>query len=264
MAKKPAARRAKAATSAKSKAPAAEAAAAEPETEARAQPMEATSNCTDETKRRAYLEAMVLYISMESARDVLKSKTGVYRSYLKAANKRGVSSDAITFAIANRETDPELLAIAVRERIKLSQLGGNHPGLFDKIASRFDVYEPTLKEEEENQILIAVDRGMRAGRNGHERDGNPYEAGSIGHVKWVEGYIAGQRIIAEEMAVDDLDVDLRATPQAEPPAVPEPKAAEPAAKPANRNPLSQSQKAAEIAASLSPDRMPGGMPGIVH
>lgn len=215
------------------------------------------ANCTDETKRQAYREALVLKIAVESAQEVAKSKLGAYRAYLKEAGKRGVSTVAITNAIALRMEDPDLVLIEEREKLKMLDLSGFLPGIMDKLVDRYSVQEPTHNEEEENHILIAYDRGVFAGRKGHEKDGGPYTPGTLGHVKWIEGYNVGQRIIADEMA-DVPYVNLTTTQPAAVPAV----SREPIDE--GDHPMSQSAKAAKIAASLSDDRMPGSMPGIVH
>lgn len=219
------------------------------------------ANCTDETRRTVYREALILMIAFESAKEVANSKQGRYRAYLKESAKLGVSIESVTNAIAHRMDDAELLVVAERERLKMLELSGSHPNLFAKIADRYDVQEPTHNEEEENHILIAYDRGVLAGRKGHERDGNPYTPGTLGHVKWIAGYNSGQRIIADEMAMN-VDEDLsstRSTPRPPPHVVVSNDDPDD-----DGQPVSQSAKAAAIAASLSDERMPGDMPGIVH
>lgn len=215
--------------------------------------------CTDEMRRSAYREALILKIAVESAQEVAKSKLGAYRAYLKEAGKQGVSTEAITNAIAKRMDDPELVIIEEREKLKMLELSGFLPGIMEKLMDRYSVQEPTRAEEEENHVLIAYDRGVIAGRKGHERDGNPYAPGTLGHVKWLEGYNAGQRIIADEMA-DLPHVDLSATQ-------PAPRAEQVSEDPEptdNVTPISQSAKAAAKAAGLRGDGMPGSMPSVVH
>ena len=194
------------------------------------------SNCSDETKRHAYREALILQIAVESAQDVAKSKLGAYRAYLKEAGKRGVSTDAIAFALQCRFEDPDLVLIEQRERLKMLDLSGFLPGIRDKLLSRMDVQEPTANEEEESQVLIAYDRGHLAGRSGHSRDENPYPPGSLGHVKFVSGWLHGQRAIADEM-------------------VPETDRVEPAIE------APQPRRAAR---KRSDDAMPGQIPAAVH
>lgn len=199
------------------------------------------SNCSDETKRHAYREALILKIAVEAAQEVAKSKLGVYRAYLKEAGKQGVSTDAIAFALQCRFEDPDLVLIEQRERLKMLDLSGFLPGIRDKLMSRLDVQEPTANEEEESQVLIAYDRGHLAGRSGHSRDENPYPPGSLGHVKFVSGWLHGQRAIADEMVPEQGE---RPVTEVEP-AIEAPQPRRPARK---RN----------------DDAMPGQIPAAVH
>jgi ribosome modulation factor len=157
-------------------------------------------NVTDVTKREAWRAALRLRIAYDSAKETADSKLGELRSYLKQVAKRGVDPKAITEAFKHRLDDRDVLVVQERERLKMLELSGLFPGLFDEIAGRYAVQEATHEEEEENQVLIAHDRGATAGRAGHSRDTNPYEPGTLGHAKFVEGYLAGQRAIADEMA----------------------------------------------------------------
>jgi hypothetical protein len=157
-------------------------------------------NVTDATKREAWRAALRLRISYDSAKETADSKLGELRSYLKHVAKRGVDPKSITEAFKHRLDDRDVLVVQERERLKMLELSGLFPGLFDEIAGRFAVQEATHEEEEENHVLIALDRGATAGRAGHSRDTNPYEPGTLGHAKFVEGYLAGQRAIADEMA----------------------------------------------------------------
>jgi hypothetical protein len=180
----------------------------------------APSNCSDETKRQAYREALILKIAAEGAAEAAKSKLGSYRAYLKVAGKRGVSTQAIINALAHRFEDPDLVLIEERERLRLYELSGFLPGIRDKLLSRLDVQEPTTREEEENQVLIAFDRGALAGRSGHPQTVNDYPVGSPGYVKWIEGWRAGQQAIADEMVMEQESprtVERVASPPPPPP-----------------------------------------------
>lgn len=170
------------------------------------------SNCSDEVKQDAYRKAALLKIAEESAHEVYKSKQGAFRAYLKAAEKLGVDPDSITKQLKIRFNDPDAELIKLREQIKMMELSGFLPGIMGKLQSRYSVIEPTVAEEEESQVLIAYDHGHLAGRKGHLRDNNPYQPGTLGHAKWVEGYLAGQRAIADEM---DHGEDGQPVPQPE-------------------------------------------------
>lgn len=156
-------------------------------------------NCTDETKRSAYREALILKIAVESAQEAVNQKNGAYRAFLKKQKKLGVSPESITYVLARRFEDPDLVLISEREKLKMMELSGFIPGLLGKLSERYSVEEATFNEEEEMAIIIAIDQGTKAGRTGISRDANPYIPGSMGHVRWVEGYLTGQQIIADEM-----------------------------------------------------------------
>lgn len=156
-------------------------------------------NCTDETKRSAYREALILKIAVESAQEAASQKQGAYRAFLKKQKALGVSKEAITYALARRFEDPDLVLVEEREKLKMMELSGFIPGLMGKLSERYSVEEPTFNEEEEMAMLTATDRGIAAGRSGISRDDNPYQPGSMGYVRWTDGWRAGQQIIADEM-----------------------------------------------------------------
>lgn len=159
------------------------------------------SNCTDETKRDAYLACKKLKIAEELAAAHHKKVLGSYRSELKAWGKRGVNTEAIVYALSVRFEDPDEVLIRERERLKLLALSGFLPNIRDALDSRLDVQESTRNESHEDAILRAEDEGSLAGRTGRERNLNPHDAGTELHVHWVQGWLAGQRAIADEMEV---------------------------------------------------------------
>ena len=156
-------------------------------------------NCSDETKREFYRRAVLTKIAIESAAEVLRSKTGLHRNLLKEAAKAGVDTQAISEVLAIRFNDPDIELIALRERIKMMELSGYLPGLLDKLVPRYAVTEATSKEAEAMDDVRAFDQGTKAGRKGHMRNTNPGKPGSSTHVEWDRGYMTGQAIIADEM-----------------------------------------------------------------
>lgn len=191
------------------------------------------TTCTDATKRRAYQEALILKIAVESVAEVARGKLGAYRAYLKEAKKRGVDTKAITKALAVRFQDPDIVLIEIREELKMYDLSGFLPGIRERLLGRFDVQEATGAEEEENQVLIAYDKGVMSGRSGHRTDANPYPANSLGERKWADGWRAGQRAIADEMLPLSGDTGEVGTPSA-PRVVASRSAKPPSAKPGRR------------------------------
>ncbi len=214
-------------------------------------------NCTDATKRKAYQEALVLKIAVESAAEVARGKLGAYRAYLKEAKKRGVDTKAIASALAVRFQDPDLVLIEKREELRMLDLSGFLPGIREKLLGRFDVQEATNDEEEENQVLIAFDRGTKAGRSGHPRSTNPYPEGSLGERKWNDGWRGGQMAIADEMIPGITSDTAPRQPKASP--------AKASAKPSTgKAPRAKKATAAQPHAEHSQGDLPVAIPAAVH
>jgi hypothetical protein len=145
------------------------------------------------------MEARIAIIAVESAKAFLDKKTGEYRNVLKRYKKLGVNSEAVAYALKVRWLDKEEVFINERERLKLLDLSGFLPGIKDRLMSRLDVEEATSAEDFALQRGNARDVGTQAGRKGHPRDSNPHVSGTELYVDWIEGWLAGQRAIADEM-----------------------------------------------------------------
>lgn len=161
------------------------------------------SSASDETKRGFYREALIAKIGEESAKEEHSRKLGLYRNILKRADKAGVDTDAITTVLKTRFDaidSPAELVRRKREELKMYELSGLIPGMFIKVSDGYLVQESTFNEQEADQILIAYDAGVVAGRKGHSTGDNLYDLGTLGHVKWLEGWKSGQAGIADEMA----------------------------------------------------------------
>jgi hypothetical protein len=158
------------------------------------------ANCSPDTKRDFLREALLAKIGLESAQETVRSKNGTYRSILKRAGKAGVDTDALTTAIKLRFEDPDALAIMKGNELEMLELSGRFPNLFADIKQRYQPHVAPDEVEEETQVLVAYDNGVAAGRAGYPTDTNPYHAGTVGYVKFLEGWHAGQRTIADEMA----------------------------------------------------------------
>ncbi|MDP9082455.1 MAG: hypothetical protein M3N50_01610 [Pseudomonadota bacterium] len=146
------------------------------------------------------MEALKAKIAEESAKATHHKKLGEYRNVLKRYGKMGVNTDAITYALKVRFDDPDEVLIAEREKLKMLDLSGLLPGIKDKLLSRLDVEEATTHEATTMDLAKAEDLGATAGRSGVSRDTNPYPPGTEQHVHFVNGYLTGQRAIADEMA----------------------------------------------------------------
>jgi hypothetical protein len=157
------------------------------------------TNCTDETRRQFYREALIAKIGVESAAATVKAKTGEYRNVLKAAKKAGVDPNAITRTLALRFQEEEELILQMREELKMLDLAGVIPNIKDKLLARLDVQEPTANEQAQISLDRAYDDGAFEGRSGAMRDTNPFNPGTDLYVAWDQAWIAGQAAIAKEM-----------------------------------------------------------------
>ena len=158
-----------------------------------------SSNCTDDTKREAYLSALKAAVEMDNAKATYDSKKGSYRAVLKRYGKLGVDTEVLANEIKNRFDDPDERVIFMRETLKMAEISGKVPRIMERLYPQFFVQEPTQAEEEEGTVLAAYDTGAMAGRKGRSRDENPHVPGTLAHAKWAQGWLAGQRAIAEEM-----------------------------------------------------------------
>lgn len=164
------------------------------------------ANCTDETKRSFYKEALVAKIGEESAKATHSKKLAEYRNVLKKADKAGVDTDAITATLAIRFSDPDEELIKLRERVKMLDLSGFLPGIKDRLFSRLDIEEATTNEDHTMSLARAHDLGCLAGRNGHSSSINHFQPGTEEHVHFHAGWLSGQRAIADEMAEDGTPI----------------------------------------------------------
>lgn len=164
------------------------------------------SNCTDETRRQFYREALIAKIGVESAAATVKAKTGEYRNVLKAAKKAakkaGVDPDAIARTLKLRFQDEEELVIQVREELKMLDLAGVIPNIKDKLLARLDVQELTASEQAQISLDRAYDAGVFDGRSGAMRHANPFTPGTDLYDTWDRGWLVGQTAIAAEMMPD--------------------------------------------------------------
>lgn len=156
-------------------------------------------NVTAATKTSFLRQALRAKIGMESAQEVVRRKSGEYRQVLAAAKKAGVNTDALTHYLNVRLKDADEVFRTEYAKAEMLELSGFLPGLRERLSGEADTVT-TLDYEHETSLVIAIDRGTCAGMQGAERSDNPYEAGTMQFVRWVEGYMDGQRSIADEMA----------------------------------------------------------------
>lgn len=172
-------------------------------------------NCPDDVKRDWYRKSLIAKIAEQSAKAAHAKALGSYRNLLKQADKAGVSTTAIVFALARRFEDPDMVLIEEREKLKMLELSGLLPGIRDKLFARFDVAEATRNEDWQMQLVSARDQGALAGRKGHGRDlmDERWHGTELG-VEWMLGWSEGQRAIADEMgAVETAAPKSRGRPK---------------------------------------------------
>jgi ribosome modulation factor len=177
------------------------------------------TNCPDETYRDAYLEALTQKIAEEKAKEAHSSALGAYRATLKRWGKLGVDTEAVAFALAHRWDDEEELVLAERNKLRMLQLSGKVPNIRNRLLKNLTIQEPTTNEANDLAKAKAADLGTQSGINGISRDANPYLPGTELHVHWIEGWLSGQRVIANRMEqnaqADEPEVSTD-EPQADP------------------------------------------------
>jgi ribosome modulation factor len=154
-------------------------------------------NVTMDTKQEAYREALATQNEVDQAKQVHDQAVGRHRAVLKKWKKEGVDPDHVTYALKSRHDED----VVADERGKLAMVGIAHkmPDIHRHIFPDLFAAEPDTSLEGEGAIAEAYDGGFHAGQTGRSRDTNPFEVGTAGAVKWQEGWLAGQRFLAEEM-----------------------------------------------------------------
>jgi hypothetical protein len=177
-------------------------------------------NVSMETKQEAYQEALATQNEVDSAKAIYDQTVGRHRNVLKKWKKLGVDPDHVTYALKSRFDEN----IVRDERGKLEMVGVAHrmPDLPRHIFPDLFAPEADTSVAEEGAILRTYDNGVVAGRTGRSADENPFEAGTMAHVKFHEGWLAGQESLAEEMVPtgqqEDWPPDYTLGNESDPPA----------------------------------------------
>lgn len=161
----------------------------------------AATNVTDSTKREFFRKALSAKQDLEAAQREAKAASGHYRSILKDAKKAGVSTDAITFALASRHMESDDLLKEQQERMRMLALSGIMPTIQTTLFATFDTTEAEIKGAA-NEINAdrAYDDGFFGGNGGKNRDTNPHIQGSEEFDAWDRGWLLGQEKIVRSMA----------------------------------------------------------------
>lgn len=161
---------------------------------------EQQSNVTRETKAKAYAEALRAKAAAEAAKHKYDSLNGAYRNVIKKWETAGVDGDALTHALKIRFDDPDETIRAERAKLEMMEISGHISSIRDSLLGNLhiDPAEPT-HEATEIELAQAEDLGMVCGRQGVSKTANPYKPATELYVKWLHGYLHGQRQIADEM-----------------------------------------------------------------
>lgn len=121
--------------------------------------------------------------------------TAKLRNGYKRWDKQGVTSTSINHMLAARDKDPDALMAELKEQFQSLYAAGatiEQADLFPETA-------PKLKKQEisEHMEWEAGETGWRAGLNGVPFDDNPFPAGRVMYVKWVERWHDGQAALVE-------------------------------------------------------------------
>jgi hypothetical protein len=144
------------------------------------------------------------YRTTGSAKRDMETARSAYQSAMKAAKKAGIDTAMLTRARAIATSDDiqaelhglytlirylKYLQIPIGQQLEM-ELGSDMP----KTA-------PVPDEAARQQALWDAEAmGWKAGRGGDNRDDNPHDEGTELHVQWDNGWIAGQKSIADDMA----------------------------------------------------------------
>ena len=82
------------------------------------------SNVSDDTWREFCAKALRAKADLDAAQTIAKSKNGAYRSVLKDAKKAGVDSAAITWWLAEKAKEPDVLQAEHSARMRVARLMG--------------------------------------------------------------------------------------------------------------------------------------------
>lgn len=144
------------------------------------------------------------YRTTGSAKRDIETARSAYQSAMKAAKKAGIDTKMLTQARAiatSDDIDAELHGLYTLIRyLKYLQIPiGKQLAmeLGDDMPKTEGIPEEAAKQQ---ALWDAEAMGWKAGRGGDNREDNPHTEGTELHVQWDNGYLAGQKSIADDMA----------------------------------------------------------------
>lgn len=136
-------------------------------------------------------------------RDATRSKEDAVMALArtkKAAKGDGIDLDALKDLERLAKLDDDEAEVRLRHMHQYAVWANLPIGTQLDAFGQHQIPKPKQKAEAEHQQWTASDSGYRAGRSGRPRDDNPHEPGTEAHVSWTNGWLAGQRQIADAMA----------------------------------------------------------------
>lgn len=172
-------------------------------------PMSGTSsgpvlhNVTDDAIKGWALKIIKADHEKKDAKKAYDSKNGFYRQLFKDAGKEGVSAQALSWYMANRERDPAEIDRETKERNRVARVMalpiGTQLGLLEDgatVAGAVD--QAKIAEAEGASDLSAHDQGRQAAMQGKGIGTNPFPEGSDEFEEFEQGWGVGLRENAKE------------------------------------------------------------------
>ena len=141
--------------------------------------------------------------SILAIRDATRSKEDAVMALArtkKAAKGDGIDLDALKDLERLAKLDDDEAEVRLRHCIEYAVWANLPIGTQLDAFGQHQIPKPKQKAEVEHQQWTASDAGYRAGRSGRPRDDNPHEPGTEAQCHWTNGWLAGQRQIADTMA----------------------------------------------------------------
>lgn len=167
-------------------------------------------NVTDSAIRDGLREAVKLHEAMKSA-------GSAYANHKKKLKEIGIYPDDVSWFLGARQREPDDIDAETRRRNRIARIMrlpiGTQLGLFDDggkgvkgrtvatvvendsgVAAATADQAATKRRIATNESMEkAMQAGEVAGREGHERDGNPHDSDSPEGIKWDYGWQAGDK-----------------------------------------------------------------------
>lgn len=157
-----------------------------------------TSNVTDDTRNNFFRKALKAKQIHEDLVTQAKSANSAFRSVLKDGKKAGVDPEDITFVLAVRNMDTDVLLAKLQGQVRMLEITGIMPNIQQDLFGGPEINVSAAATAEITADL-AYEDGVAAGAAGVTRTLNKHIQGSELHDAWDRGWIQGQTKIADGM-----------------------------------------------------------------